>query len=77
MNKQDKQNLHENMNSVISTSIVIRDQLLDESVPLSDRNAKLKVFQAAINANKSIVSATITQLNIDKLSDSLGNLNEN
>jgi hypothetical protein len=77
MNKQNKQNLHENMNSVISTSIVIRDQLLDESVPLSDRNAKLKVFQAAINANKSIVSATITQLNIDKLSDNLGNLDEN
>ena len=72
MNKQNKQNLQENLNGVINTSIKMRDQLLDESTPLADRNAKLKVFNAAINANKSIVSAAITQINIDKIAEDLG-----
>lgn len=71
MNKQDKQKLQENMNGVIDTSIQMRDKLLDESIPLADRNAKLKVFQAAINANKSIVSAAITQININKIATDL------
>ena len=72
MNKQDKQNLQENLNGVINTSIQMRDKLLDENTPLADRNAKLKIFQAAINANKSIVSAAITQINIDKIAEDLG-----
>lgn len=72
MNKENKQNLQENLNGVINTSIKMRDQLLDESTPLADRNAKLKVFNAAINANKSIVSAAITQINIDKIAEDLG-----
>lgn len=72
MNKQNKQNLQENLNGVINTSIKMRDQLLDENTPLADRNAKLKVFNAAINANKSIVSAAITQINIDKIAEDLG-----
>ena len=72
MNKENKQNLQENLNGVIYTSIKMRDQLLDESTPLADRNAKLKVFNAAINANKSIVSAAITQINIDKIAEDLG-----
>ena len=75
MNKENKQNLQENMNGVINTSIKMRDQLLDEQIPLADRNAKLKVFQAAINANKSIVSAAITQINIDKIAEDLGGSN--
>lgn len=72
MNKENKQNLQENLNGVINTSIKMRDQLLDENTPLADRNAKLKVFNAAINANKSIVSAAITQINIDKIAEDLG-----
>lgn len=72
MNKQNKQNLQENLSGVIDTSIKMRDQLLDENTPLADRNAKLKVFNAAINANKSIVSAAITQINIDKVAEDLG-----
>ena len=72
MNKENTQNLQENLNGVINTSIKMRDQLLDESTPLADRNAKLKVFNAAINANKSIVSAAITQINIDKIAEDLG-----
>lgn len=72
MNKQNKQNLQENLNGVITTSIQMRDKLLDENTPLADRNAKLKVFNAAINANKSIVSAAITQINIDKIAEDLG-----
>ena len=76
MNKQDKQKLQENMNGVITTSIQMRDKLLDENTPLADRNAKLKVFNAAINANKSIVSAAITQINIDKIAAELGDVDE-
>jgi len=76
MNRQDKKELHDNMKGVINTSIKMRDQLLDENIPLADRNAKLKVFQAAINANKSIVSAAITQINIDKVTDNLGGSND-
>ena len=72
MNKQNKKELQENLNGVINTSIKMRDQLLDENTPLADRNAKLKVFNAAINANKSIVSAAITQINIDKIAEDLG-----
>lgn len=72
MNKQNKQTLQENLNGVIKTSITMRDQLLNENIPLADRNAKLKVFNAAINANKSIVSAAITQINIDKIAEDLG-----
>jgi hypothetical protein len=72
MNKQNKQALQENLNGVITTSIQMRDKLLDENTPLADRNAKLKVFNAAINANKSIVSAAITQINIDKIAEDLG-----
>lgn len=76
MNKKDKQELHKDMKGVIDTSIKMRDQLLDESTPLADRNAKLKVFQAAINANKSIVSAAITQININKIAEDLGGNND-
>lgn len=76
MNRNDKKELHDNMRGVINTSIKMRDQLLDENIPLADRNAKLKVFQAAINANKSIVSAAITQINIDKVTDNLGGNND-
>ena len=72
MNKQNKKELQENLNGVITTSIQMRDKLLDENTPLADRNAKLKVFNAAINANKSIVSAAITQINIDKIAEDLG-----
>lgn len=69
MNKKEKQNLQTNMKDVIQTSKTIRDVLLSKDVPHQEKVNQLPFFKEALNANKNIVSATITSISLSKLRD--------
>lgn len=65
MNKDKKAKIDANMEDVIENSKKMREYLLDESIPLEERQAKLKIMRTALDANKNIVSASVVQVNIE------------
>lgn len=65
MTNAKKQQIDNNMEDVIKTSKSMRDFLLDESIDLETRTAKLKVYKTALESNKNIVSASVVQVNIE------------
>ena len=69
MKKEERQNLQTNMKDVIETSKTIRDILLSKEVSNQEKVNQLPFFKEALNANKNIVSATITSISLSKLKD--------
>jgi hypothetical protein len=67
INKSKQIEITANMKGVIDTSKQIRDALLDPSVSFKDKNDNIEIYKLMINANKSIVSATATELTAAKL----------
>lgn len=65
MNRKKRVEIESNMNDVIETSRLMRDKLLDESVDFEDKLHDLKLFKTALDANRSIVSASIVQIRIE------------
>lgn len=62
-------NVQENMKGVINTSIYMRDYLLNPDKTNEEKRESLDIFKQAINANKSIVSATVAELSWEKFTD--------
>ena len=69
MKREEKQNLQTNMKDVIETSKIIRDTLLSKETSHQEKANQLPFFKEALNANKNIVSATITSISLSKLKD--------
>lgn len=67
INKSKQTEITSNMKGVIDTSKQIRDTLLDPSVSFKDKNDNIELYKLMINANKSIVAATATELTAAKL----------
>lgn len=67
MTKERKNELDKNMDEVIKTSKQIRDFMLDENISLEDRQASIKVYITALEANKNIVASSNVQLNTERL----------
>ena len=55
------------LDDVIKTSQVIRNFMMDRKIPFNERSNELKTMRTAVEANKNIVSAVITELNLEKL----------
>lgn len=67
INKEQETTVSENMKGVIDTSKKIRDTLLSPDVSAKEKTANLEFFKLIISANKSIVTATVTELTCHKL----------
>jgi hypothetical protein len=67
MTKEREQQIYKNMDDVIDTSKGIRDYLLNDSIPQEDKVEKFEFFKQALIANKNIVSATGTQLAVERI----------
>jgi len=67
MTKEREQQIYKNMDDVIETSKRIRDYLLDEEVAQEDKVEKFEFFKQSLIANKNIVSATGTQLAVERI----------
>ena len=67
INKEKQTEVALNMKGVIDTSKKIRDTLLSSDVTIKEKNDNIEIYKLMINANKSIVSATATELTAAKL----------
>jgi len=67
MTKDREQQIYKNMDDVIETSKGIRDYLLNDKIPQEDKVDKFEFFKQALIANKNIVSATGTQLAVERI----------
>ena len=67
INKEKQTEVALNMKGVIDTSKHIRDTLLSPDVTIKEKNDNIEIYKLMINANKSIVSATATELTAAKL----------
>ena len=67
MTKEREQQIYRNMDDVIDTSKKIRDYLLDDNVDQKDKVEKFEFFKQSLIANKNIVSATGTQLAVERI----------
>lgn len=65
MTKEKNKRLENDMNDVVKTSREMRNYLLNEEIPLEERQSKLKVYKTALEANKNIVSASVVQVNLE------------
>lgn len=65
MTDKKKTQIDNNMEDVIKTSKEMRNYLLNENIDYEERAGYLKVFKAALEANKNIVSASVVQVNIE------------
>lgn len=65
MTDTKKKQIDNNMEDVIKTSKEMRNYLLNENIDFETRTMNLKVFKAALEANKNIVSASVVQVNIE------------
>lgn len=67
IDKEKQTEITANMKGVIDTSKQIRDTLLNPDVTMEEKNNNIELYKLMINANKSIVSATATELTAAKL----------
>lgn len=61
-----KQKIEENMQEVINTTREIRRVLTDEGVPLFQKKTNLPVYKTILDSNKTIISASMVLVNLDK-----------
>lgn len=57
------------MQEVIKTSKQVRDFLVNRDVAYVERKKELELYKQVISANKNIVSASITMLNVERMND--------
>lgn len=69
MEKQDKKNFENELVGVIESAKKIRDYMLNTETPLNERKQEIATFRTANEANKSIVSAIINTIALEKLSE--------
>lgn len=67
MTKERETKIYKDMDDVIETSKNVRDYLLDEKVSQQDKVEKFEFFKQSLIANKNIVSATGTQLAVERI----------
>lgn len=69
MKEQAKNNFENELVEVIESAKKIRDYMLDTETPLAERKQEIATFRTANEANKSIVSAIINTIALEKLSE--------
>lgn len=69
MKEQVKNNFENELVGVIESAKKIRDYMLDTETPLAERKQEIATFRTANAANKSIVSAIINTIALEKLSE--------
>ena len=69
MKEQAKNNFENELVGVIESANKIRDYMLDTETPLAERKQEIATFRTANEANKSIVSAIINTIALEKLSE--------
>ena len=70
MTKKQKEALQkELMEGVVATAKKIRDYMVNTDIPLSERKQEIATFRTANEANKTIVSAIINTVAVEKLGD--------
>lgn len=69
MKEQAKNNFENELVGVIESAKKIRDYMLDTETPLAERKQEIATFRTANEANKSIVSAIINTIALEKLSE--------
>ena len=61
-----KQKIDENMQEVINTTRNIRELLIDDKIPLSQKKNYLPVYKTILDSNKTIISASMMLVNLEK-----------
>ena len=69
MKEQAKNNFENELVGIIESAKKIRDYMLDTETPLAERKQEIATFRTANEANKSIVSAIINTIALEKLSE--------
>lgn len=69
MTSKEKKIYQKELSGVIDTARKIRDYMIDTSIPLNERKQEISTFRTANEANKSIVSAVINTIAIEKLGE--------
>ena len=69
MTSKEKMIYQKELSGVIDTARKIRDYMIDTSIPLNERKQEISTFRTANEANKSIVSAVINTIAIEKLGE--------
>lgn len=69
MTEQNKIRFEDELTGVIDSAKKIRDYMLDTETPLAERKQEIATFRTANEANKSIVSAIINTIALEKLSE--------
>ena len=69
MTEQNKIRSEDELTGVIDSAKKIRDYMLDTESPLAERKQEIATFRTANEANKSIVSAIINTIALEKLSE--------
>lgn len=69
MKKAKRDNLQNELQGVIDSARKIRDYMLNEEIPLSERKQEIATMRTANEANKTIVSSVINTVAIEKMSE--------
>lgn len=69
MKKAKKENLQDELQGVIDSARKIRDYMLNDEIPLSERKQEIAAMRTANEANKTIVSSVINTVAIEKMSE--------
>ena len=64
-----KDYIKKEMQDVIKTSTQVRNFLVNRDVAYVERKKELELYKQVISANKNIVSASITMLNVERMGD--------
>lgn len=69
MKKAKREQLQDELSGVIESAKKIRDYMLDDEIPLSERKQEIATMRTANEANKTIVSSVINTVAIEKMSE--------
>lgn len=65
----NKTKMQKELEGVVDTAKKIRNYMLNEEIPLNERKQEIATMRTANEANKSIVSAIINTIAIEKLGE--------
>lgn len=69
MKKAKRDNLQNELQGVIDSARKIRDYMLNDEIPLSERKQEIATMRTANEANKTIVSSVINTVAIEKMGE--------
>lgn len=69
MKEKDKKRLQDELDGVVETAKKIRDFMLDDEIPLSERKNEISTMRTANESNKTIVSSIINYIAIEKMGE--------